>query len=170
MADLSQHRRTPAELKALTAAVQYGHTFAKIESALPGFLARAAERELKKAYSRQPPAWRPLTSRTDPTHFGRKRRARRTRGRRIDARRATPAQIFHSTPEGSGALTVAQWAAAHRTMRKQHRADHRTMRKQHRADHRLDALSYGVRSMLQPRGTFLVPSLGEPWEEQAHDS
>jgi hypothetical protein len=38
--------------------------------------------ELDKAYSRQPPAWRPLTSRTDPTYFGRKRRARRARGRR----------------------------------------------------------------------------------------
>jgi hypothetical protein len=48
--------------------------------------------------------------------FGRKRRARRARGRRIEARRTTPAQIFHSTPEGSGILTVEQWAAARRTM------------------------------------------------------
>jgi hypothetical protein len=38
--------------------------------------------ELDKAYSRQPPAWRPLTSRTAPTYFSRKRRARRARGRR----------------------------------------------------------------------------------------
>jgi hypothetical protein len=143
MADLSQHRRTPAELEALTAAVQrIGLTFAKIESALPGFLARAAERELKKAYSRQPPAWRPLTSRTDPTHFGRKRRARRARGRRIDARRTTPAQIFHSTPEGSGALTVERWAGAQRLMR----------------SHCADAARY------------LDPSLGEPWEEQADEA
>ncbi len=51
-------------------------------------LSRIAQRELAKAYSRQPPAWRPLTRRTDRAHFGRKRRARRARGQRIEAKRA----------------------------------------------------------------------------------
>lgn len=51
-------------------------------------LAPIAQRELAKAYSRQPPAWRPLTRRTDRAHFGRKRRARRARGRRIEDREA----------------------------------------------------------------------------------
>jgi hypothetical protein len=82
MADLSQHRRTPAELEALPAsAAQCGHTFATIESALPGFLARLAERKLKKTYGKSVPVWRPLTRRDDSTYFGRKRRARRARGR-----------------------------------------------------------------------------------------
>jgi hypothetical protein len=56
-------------------------------------------------------------------------------------RRTTPAQIFHSTPEGSGILTVAQWAAAHRTMQNQRCA------------------------------AFFDPSMGEPWEgtDEAHE-
>ncbi len=69
-----------------------------------------------------PPTWRPLTRRTDPSYFGRKRRRRRARGRRIEAkRRTTPAQMFHSTTEGPGILTVAQWAAARRTVQAQRR-------------------------------------------------
>jgi hypothetical protein len=142
MADLSQHRRTPAEIEALTAsAAQCGHTFATIESALPGFLARLAERELKKAYGKSTPAWRPLTRRTDPT-IGRKRRARRARGRRIAARRNTPyvgGQIwlasarsgFRSYPPPkvmlldevdsfpTGELTIEQWADARQTIQRQ---------------------------------------------------
>jgi hypothetical protein len=59
--------------------------------------------------------------------IGRKRRARRARGRQIEAKRA----------RGPGLLTVAQWAAAHRTMQGQLLA------------------------------SFLDPSMGEPWEEQA---
>jgi len=117
-------------------------------------LAPIAQRELAKAYSRQPPAWRPLTIRIDPTHFGRKRRARRARGRRIETRQKIPrmvtlnwrggqpcgpseglsqrlirshcadaarflAPLFHSTLEGSGILTVEQWAAARRTISRQ---------------------------------------------------
>jgi hypothetical protein len=90
---------------------------------------------------------------TDAT-FGRKRRARRARGRRIETRQKIPrmvalnwrvgqpcgpsedlgqrlirfhcadaarfvAPLFHSTPEGSGILTVERWAAARRTILRQ---------------------------------------------------
>ncbi len=77
-------------------------------SEIATLLAPITNPELAKGYSSQPPLWRPLTRRTDRTYFGRKRRARRARGRRIEARRNRP-----------GLLTVAQWAAAHRTMQRQ---------------------------------------------------
>jgi hypothetical protein len=130
-------------IETLTAsAAQCGHTFATIESALPGFLARLAERKLKKTYGKSVPVWRPLTRRTDPT-IGRKRRARRARGRRIEARRNTPyvggwiwvtglqaglrsdrskwGTLLYDEVDSfpTGELTVAQWAAAHRTIQRQ---------------------------------------------------
>jgi hypothetical protein len=91
---------------------------------------------------------------TDAT-FGRKRRARRARGRRIEDREAqrfghwfrveidrfpvmtdkqaqayldshrdqrAAARSFHSTPDGSGTLTVEQWAAARRTISRQQKS------------------------------------------------
>jgi hypothetical protein len=48
-------------------------------------LAPIARRELSKAYGSPLRPWRPLSIR-DRTFFGRKRRARRARGRRIKAR------------------------------------------------------------------------------------
>jgi hypothetical protein len=94
-----------------------------------------------------------------PAHFGRKRRARRARGRRIEARRKPPyvgGRIWLASARSSfrshplpkvmmldevdsfptGALTVERWAGAQRLMRS-HCAD---------ADR------------------FLDPSLGQPWE------
>ncbi len=64
----------------------------------PTLLAPIARRELNKAYGSHAPAWRPLTRRTDST-IGRKRRARRARGRRIEARQRMPQR-----------MTVAQWS------------------------------------------------------------
>jgi hypothetical protein len=121
-------------------------------SLMATLLAPIAHREIDKAYGSHAAAWRPLTRRTDPT-IGRKRRARRARGRRIEARqnipyiggrtwlaRATFARVraggaplprvmmldeVDSFPTGE--LTVEQWAAAHRTMQGQqgeaHEAD-----------------------------------------------
>jgi hypothetical protein len=112
-----------------------------VDSPLPALLARLVERELKKAYGKSVPVWRSLTRRTDPT-IGRKRRARRARGRRIAARRNTPyvgGQIwlasarsgFRSYPPPkvmlldevdsfpTGELTIEQWAAARQTMQHQ---------------------------------------------------
>jgi hypothetical protein len=66
-------------------------------------LASIAQRAFAKAYGSQPPMWRPLTRHTDRTHFGRKRRARRAKGRRIEARQRMPQR-----------MTVAQWAANYR--------------------------------------------------------
>ena len=48
-------------------------------------LAPIARRELSKAYGSPLRPWRPLSIR-DPTYFGRKRRARRARGRLIEGR------------------------------------------------------------------------------------
>jgi hypothetical protein len=50
------------------------------DSSIANLLSRIATRELGK-YSHNPPAWRPIAWRANPT-IGRKRRARRARGRR----------------------------------------------------------------------------------------
>jgi hypothetical protein len=100
---------TPEQLQAIAAG------FGRV-----GIAAQLAVARMVEAFSA---AAQPMP---DPT-FGRKRRARRARGRRIEARRA----------RGPGLLTIAQWAAAHRTMQRQQLA------------------------------TFTSPSLGQPWEEQA---
>ncbi len=73
------------------------------DSIMATLLAPIAQRELNKAYGHLAPAWRFLTRRTDRTHFGRKRRARRARGRRIENRR----------PYSSAALAMASlWGAS----------------------------------------------------------
>jgi hypothetical protein len=79
---------------------------------------------------------------TDLTYFGRKRRARRARGQQIEARWTLGygRRLFHSTPKGSGLLTIERWAGAQLLMR----------------SHCADA------------ARFLDPSLGEPWEERSH--
>jgi hypothetical protein len=128
-----------AELEAFKAAAKrIGHAAREIECNMVEAFAAVGRTALSAAYpwSGKPPVWLPLTRRPDPT-IGRKRRARRARGRRIENRR----------PYSSVALAMACLWGAH-----------------HRADHRLDALSYGVMSMRQARATFLDPSLGEPWE------
>jgi hypothetical protein len=59
------------------------------EPAFAELFATMLKRAMSNAYSGNPPAWLPLTRRTDPT-IGRKRRARRARGRRIEARQNPP--------------------------------------------------------------------------------
>jgi hypothetical protein len=133
---------TPAEREALKAsAAQCGHTFAKIESALPGFLARLAERELKKAYGK-PPVWLPLTRRTDPT-IGRKRRARRARGRWIEARQTM----------GHGHWFRVQLDSASGFRSKSIGPTTRIF-------------NVDIPTCIDELNSFLDPSLGEPWEGQ----
>jgi hypothetical protein len=161
MADLSRFIPTPAQIEALRAGFQrLGCLADEVGYRRANAFAATARQQIERFK-------RPLSRRTPPTHFGRKRRARRARGRRIEAkqgmprmvtlhmgqaygkskalrqqleaRRTTPAQIFHSTPEGSGTLTVERWAGAQRLMR----------------SHCADAARY------------LDPSLGQSWEEQA---
>jgi hypothetical protein len=110
-------------------------------------LGALVQREIDKAYSSPPTAWpSQWLVRREPT-IGRKRRARRARGRRMEDKRAFleslpllfepfarrllrpepslvteqegMAQAFHATGQGPGVLTVDQWAAAHRTMQGQ---------------------------------------------------
>jgi hypothetical protein len=115
---------TPEQIQAVAAG--FGRIGIAVQLAaarmVEAFSAAATRPLLLSLNSSHPPAWRPLSRRTDPT-IGRKRRARRARGRRIKARgRTIPAQMFHSTTEGPGILTVAQWAAARRTMSRQQEA------------------------------------------------
>ncbi len=78
---------TPERLQAMAAGFgRFGQAAQRAVGTMVELLAPIARRELAKAYGSQPPMWRPLTRRTDPT-IGRKRRARRARGRRIEARR-----------------------------------------------------------------------------------
>jgi hypothetical protein len=93
-------------------------------SQFASLLAPIARRAINKAYTSQPPTWRPLTRHADLAYYGRKRRARRARGRQIEDKRALSygRRFFHSTTEGSGLLTVEQWADAQRLMRS-HLAD-----------------------------------------------
>jgi hypothetical protein len=112
-------------------------------SQFASLLAPIARRAINKAYTSQPPTWRPLTRHAGLTYYGRKRRARRARGRRIEARQAlgyghwfrvqldlsrpsllelgrkihVPVDEVDSFPTED--LTVEQWAAAHRTMQGQ---------------------------------------------------
>jgi hypothetical protein len=98
---------TPEQLQAMAAG--FGRVAQLMVGTMVELLAPIAKRELAKAYGSQPVTmWRSLARHIDPT-FGRKRRARRARGRRIEARRA----------RGPGLLTVHQWAAAYRTMQAQ---------------------------------------------------
>jgi hypothetical protein len=55
-------------------------------SQFASLLAPIARRAINKVYASQPPTWRPLIRRTNLTYFGRKRRARRDRGRRIETK------------------------------------------------------------------------------------
>jgi hypothetical protein len=80
-----------AELEAFNAAAQrIGHTARAIKCSMVEAFATAGRAALASAYpwSGKPPAWLPLTWTCRPdTTIGRKRRARRARGRRIEARR-----------------------------------------------------------------------------------
>jgi hypothetical protein len=132
---LLQHIPTPAQIEALVAGFQrVGRIARKAANNMVEAFA-AAGRQLEQERRKRPSftVIVPTEAAADwfgrwliapnpvPTYFGRKRRARRARGRRIEARRAWchGRRFFHPTPEGSGALTVAQWAAAHRTMQRQ---------------------------------------------------
>jgi hypothetical protein len=53
-----------------------------IDSPMATLLAPISQREIDKAYRHNPPTWGSMMRRTAPTYFGRKRRARRARGRR----------------------------------------------------------------------------------------
>ena len=75
---------TPEQLQAMAAG--FGRIAQRMVDTMAELLAPIAKRELAKAYGSQPPLWRPLARRIDPTYFGRKRRTRRARGRRIEAR------------------------------------------------------------------------------------
>ncbi len=138
--------KSAAELEKFNAAAQrIGHTARAIECSMVEAFATAGRAALTSAYpwSGKPPAWLPLTWTCRPdTTIGRKRRARRARGRRIEARQnipyvggriwlasSTPGFRTHLLPRvmmldevdsfPTGKLTVEQWAAAHRTMRGQ---------------------------------------------------
>ena len=149
MADLSRFIPTPAQMEALGASFQRVGRVAQeaADNMVEAFAAAARRLEWERAEARREAQWQLQQEKNilrqqldrDTSHFGRKRRWRRARGRRIEARRTTPAQIFHSTPEGSVILTVERWAGAQRLMR----------------SHCADAARY------------LNPSLGQPWEEQA---
>ena len=147
MADLTRIiAPSAAELEAFKAAAErIGRTVREFEFNMVEAFAAVGRAALDAAYPwhGKPPAWLPLTParRPDPT-IGRKRRARRARGRRIEMQRTTPVQIFRAAGNGSGILTVARWAGAQRLMR----------------SHCADA------------ARFWDPSLGEPWEEQAHEA
>jgi hypothetical protein len=173
MADLSQHRRTPAELEAFKAAVQrIGLTAREIEYSMVEVFAAAGRAALAAAYpwNGKPPAWLPLTParRADSTYFGRKRRARRARGRRIEARRNTPyfgGQIwlasarsgFRSYPPPKVMLldeinsfpTGEPPGWIPRLMK------------------RSSGSAFYVVPTEQDARAFFDPSLGEPWEEHA---
>ncbi len=124
---------TPAQIEALAAGFQRVGRFAQdaADTMVYAFAAAARQLELER---RKRPSFTvivPTKATADwfgrwlfapnpvPAYFGRKRRARRARGRRIERWCITPAQMFHAAGHGSGGLTVAQWAAAHRTMRNQ---------------------------------------------------
>jgi hypothetical protein len=84
------------ELEAFKAAAQrIGHTVREFECNMVESFAAVGRAALAAAYpwSGKPPAWLPLPRRTYPTHFGRKRRARRARGRRIETRREMPQMV-----------------------------------------------------------------------------
>jgi hypothetical protein len=88
--------------------------------------------ELAQVYGSQPSVWwRPLTRRTDLTHFGRKRRARRARGRRIEAKRAFLKSLAQRLePLARGLLA-----------------------------HEQTLLSFGIKSEQEARADFMSPSL-----------
>jgi hypothetical protein len=136
-----------AELEAFKAAAErIGQTAREIERNMVESFEAVGRAPLSAAYPwhGKPPVWLPLTRRTDPT-IGRKRRARRARGRRIENRRpyssaalamaciwlASARSGFRSHPLPrvmmldevdsfpTGELTVEQWAAARQTMQRQ---------------------------------------------------
>ncbi len=100
------------------------------------------KRAMSNAYSGNPPAWLPLTRRTDPT-IGRKRRARRARGKRIEARRNPPYNIGGRVWLASA---VRSW---------QIKPIGPTTR-------------LGNAEIQTCIDTFLDPSMGEPWGDQPH--
>jgi hypothetical protein len=116
-------------------------------SLMATLLAPIAHREIDKAYGSHAAAWRPLTSRTDPTHFGRKRRARRARGWWIEARQAL----------GHGHWFRVQLDSASGFRSKPIGPTTRIF-------------NVDIPTCIDELDSFLDPSLGEPWEEQAHDS
>jgi len=65
------------------------HPFYRIMSTFGEQFAAVIKSELNRVYSNLSPKWRPLTLRTD-SPIGRKRRARRARGRQIKARLDPP--------------------------------------------------------------------------------
>jgi hypothetical protein len=87
MSDLSRFIPTPAQMEAIAAGFQrVGHAARHTADAI-GYLFPAAARQQLDRWER------PLPRRTAPTHFGRKRRARRARGRRIETRREMPQMV-----------------------------------------------------------------------------
>jgi hypothetical protein len=160
---------TPAQIEALTASfLRIGRAAHEVaDSIVDAFAAAARQLEWKRAEARREAQWHRQQEKNilrqqldrDTTYFGRKRRARRARGRRIDGRwnppyfggriwLASARSSFRSHPLPkvmmldevdsfpTGDLTVERWAGAQRLMRS-HCAD---------ADR------------------FLDPSLGQPWE------
>ena len=69
-------------------------------------LASLAQREISKAYRGAPPKWRTFARGADPT-IGRKRRARRARGRKIATRRT-----YSAAPLPSPAVLIVLRNAA----------------------------------------------------------
>jgi hypothetical protein len=137
-----------AELEAFKAAAQrIGHTARAIECNMVEAFAAAGRAALSAAHAWRMAAGRAASSpRTDPT-IGRKRRARRARGRRIEARQALghghwfrvkldSASGFRSKPIGP------------------------TTR----------IFNVDIPTCIDEVDSFLDPSLGEPWEEQAHEA
>ena len=105
---------TPEQLQAMAAGFgRIGQAVQRAAVAMVEAFAAAGrqlERERwERTEARREAQWHRQQLDRDPTYFGRKRRARRARGRRIEARRA----------RGPGLLTVPQWAAAYRTMHAQ---------------------------------------------------
>jgi hypothetical protein len=76
----TRERIEEASASFVAAFLPVGEAAQRATLTLAELFANAAHQQLKKAYSGQPPAWPPLTRRTDPT-IGRKRRSRRARGR-----------------------------------------------------------------------------------------
>jgi len=119
--------------------------------------------------------------------MGRKRRARRARGRRIEARRNTPyvggriwvtgrqvglrsdrskwTTLLYDEVDSfpTGELTIEQWAAARQTMQRQ-QGDARALYTFPYA-----SAFYVVPTEKDARA-FFDPSLGQPWEEQADEA
>jgi hypothetical protein len=89
-------------------AAGFGRIAQRVVGTMFELLAPIAKRELAKVYGSQPPMWRPLARRIDPTYFGRKRRARRARGRKRELKWIEKMVILDSLRKGLRAAAAQQ--------------------------------------------------------------